>query len=453
MQRPHPRLLVFLIAVLALGLAGLGFAAGVWAAGPFDRGSGGPLAALLGRAAASPAPGGSAPSSVNQAGTLGLPKVGQARAAGTVVPPTVSPPARLALPPTPASIPQDTSTESAVIEAIYARVNPSVVTIFNLAHSQDLPTTADPVPAAEGSGFVWDTQGHIVTNQHVIQDAEKLRVTFPDGTELDATLVGSDPDSDLAVIKVDPSLVTLLPIEQGNVDDVKPGQKALALGNPFGFAGTMTQGIVSAVGRSIPAVTGFEIPESIQTDAAINPGNSGGPLLDIQGRVIGINAQIRSQTRSNTGVGFAIPINIMQRVIPALINTGHYTHPYLGIQGGTYTRAWSDALGLPPDARGAYIYDAISGGPAARAGLRGGRAETRVILDMDATGVPIYLKKGGDLITAIGGKPITSMDDVLIWLERYGSPDQTVQISVLRADGKPATISVKLSARPQQKTS
>jgi S1-C subfamily serine protease len=370
----------------------------------------------------------------------------------------VAPAVALDLPPTstPAPlppIPQDTDNENEIISAIYQRVNPAVVNVFNLAHSSDMPRTADALPQGEGSGFVWDKDGHIVTNDHVIRDAEKLQVTFTDGTTLDASLVGSDPDSDIAVIKVDPKMVTLQPVEQGNIDDVKPGQKAIAIGNPFGFAGTMTQGIISAVGRSIPAVTGFSIPESIQTDAAINPGNSGGPLLNERGQVIGVNAQIRSSTRSSTGVGFAIPINIVQRVVPSLIKTGQYQHAYMGIRGGNYTRAWSEALNLPPDVRGAYILEVVEGGPAARAGLRAGTKDTKLMLDVDASGTPSYLQSGGDLIISIDGKPIAKMDDLLIFLERYCSPGQTIQVKVLRSDGQQATVPVRLTERPQQKTS
>jgi S1-C subfamily serine protease len=364
----------------------------------------------------------------------------------------------LALPPTstPAplvAIPQDPDNESQIMAAIYARVNPGVVNVFNLAHSADIPSTADALPQGEGSGFVWDNEGHIVTNDHVVRDAEKLQVTFTDGTTLDAMLVGSDPDSDIAVIKVDQALVNLVPIEQGSIDQVRPGQKALAIGNPFGFAGTMTQGIVSAVGRSIPAITGFSIPESIQTDAAINPGNSGGPLLNERGQVIGVNAQIRSSTRSSTGVGFAIPINIVQRVVPSLVKTGQYQHAYLGIRGGNYTRAWADALGLPPGVRGAYVIGVVDNGPAARAGLRAGTRVTKLMIDVDASGMPSYLQSGGDLIVAVDGKPIGKMDDLLIFLERYCSPGQTIQVSVLRADGNQVTLPVQLSERPQQKTS
>ncbi len=225
-------------------------------------------------------------------------------------------------------------TESELIEAVYQKVNPSVVRVDNLS-SVNSGSSSDAVPQGEGSGFVWDTAGHIVTNDHVVRGADKLQVTLADGMILDAELVGTDPNGDIAVLKVDPKLANLVPVEQGDMDAVKVGQRAIAIGNPFGFDGTMTTGIVSALGRSIPASTGFSIPEAIQTDAAINPGNSGGPLLNERGQVIGVNAQIQSSTRSNSGVGFAIPISLVQRIVPALIKTGVYQHAYLGISGGT----------------------------------------------------------------------------------------------------------------------
>jgi 2-alkenal reductase len=369
------------------------------------------------------------------------------------LPPATRPIAPTAPPTIEIIIPSGQDSESQILEAVYQKVSPSVVNVFNLAHISDLPNAADPVPQGEGSGFVWDAQGHIITNDHVVRDAEQLQVTFSDGSEVDATLVGSDPDSDVAVIEVDPSLVTLVPVELGNIDDVRVGEKAIAIGNPFGLAGTMTQGIVSALGRSIPAITGFNIPQAIQTDAAINPGNSGGPLLNERGQVIGINAQIRSDTRSNTGIGFAIPISIVQRVVPALIKDGQYHHAYLGIQGGDYSRAWSAALALPADARGAYVESIVDDSPAARAGLRAGNTDTKILLQLDAGGAPEYLKKGGDLILAIDGQPMAGMDDVLVYLERFCSPGQTIRLSVLRADGRPATIQVKLGQRPVQSSS
>ncbi|MGQ9555559.1 MAG: S1C family serine protease [Anaerolineae bacterium] len=340
----------------------------------------------------------------------------------------------------------DAEAESQLLEAVYQKVNPSVVRIVNMA-AQRTGISSNVLPQGEGSGFVWDKDGHIVTNDHVVRGADKLQVTFADGTMVEAQLVGTDPNGDIAVIKVDPQLVTLVPVEQGDINEVKVGQQAIAIGNPFGFQGTMTVGIVSALGRSIPAITGFDIPEAIQTDAAINPGNSGGPLLNVRGQVIGVNAQIQSASGSNSGVGFAIPISLVQRIVPALIETGVYHHAYLGITGQTYSRAWAQALGFPADAKGAYVAAVVSGSPAAKAGLRAGTEDTDVLLAVDATGLPVYLQRGGDLITAIDGQPVTKMDDLLIYLEEHTSPGQTVRLTVLRG-GKQQTVVVKLGERP-----
>jgi len=338
--------------------------------------------------------------------------------------------------------------ESQIFEAIYQKVNPSVVRIDNLT-TQGNGFSSAVVPQGEGSGFVWDTAGHIVTNDHVVQGADQLQVTFADGTVLDAQLVGADPNADLAVIKVDPSLVTLVPVEQGDISQVKVGERAIAIGNPFGFQGTMTTGIVSALGRSIPALTGFNIPQAIQTDAAINPGNSGGPLLNVQGQVIGVNSQIQSSTQSNSGVGFAIPIDEVQRVVPSLIKTGSYHHSYLGLSGSTFSQAWAQALGFPANTKGVYVQDTLSGGPAAAAGLRGGTQNTNLLLGVSSNGTPGYLQSGGDLITAINGQSITTMDDLLVYLENNTSPGQVVHLTVLRSGGQQRTVNVVLGERPE----
>ncbi len=347
-------------------------------------------------------------------------------------------------------IPEGADIETAIYKAVYQKVNPSVVYIESLTRLNILGDQGDDqgLPESLGSGFVWDLEGHIVTNHHVVADADALRVTFYDGIELPATLIGSDPDSDLAVIKVDPSLVNLVPVEQGRIEDVVVGQRAIAIGNPFGLAGSMTAGIVSAIGRSVESMTGYSIPLAIQTDAAINPGNSGGPLLNERGEVIGVNFQIRSAVRSNSGVGFAIPINIVQRVVPALIRDGVYKHAWLGIRGQTYSPAWAEALGFPQDARGAYVVGVIPNGPAARAGIRGGNRNTDVILGLGATG-PQYLQSGGDLIIAIDDWPVRKFDDLLVYLESERSPGDVVVLTVLRSDGKEAQIRVTLGERPR----
>ena len=355
-----------------------------------------------------------------------------------------------ASPPVSIEISPGADVETQILEAVYQKVSPSVVYIENLTAITQSNEPDDPtLPESQGSGFVWDTQGHIVTNDHVVSGADALQVTFFDGVVLPAELVGTDPDSDLAVIKVDPRLVSLVPVAQGQLSEVTVGQRAIAIGNPFGFVGTMTSGIVSAIGRSIPAITGFSIPLAIQTDAAINPGNSGGPLLNERGQVIGVNAQIQSSTRSNSGVGFAIPINIVQRVAPSLIRDGEYQHAYLGISGQTYSPAWADALGFSVNDRGAYVLGVAPDGPSDRGGVQAADRDTDLILGIGTSG-PVYLQRGGDLIIAIKDQPVTSFDDLLVYLESYESPGEVVTLTVLRAGEGRMTRTVTLSERPGQ---
>ena len=371
-----------------------------------------------------------------------------------VAAPSAPRPAVTVAPPITLNIAPGADVETQLLEAIYQKVNPSVVYIENLtAVSRTGRSTTQALPESSGSGFVWDAQGHIVTNNHVVRGADRVQVTFSDGIVLPAQIVGTDADSDLAVIRVDPSLIKLTPVEQGSIAEVKVGQRAIAIGNPFGLVGTMTSGIVSAIGRSIPSdpnqAVSFNIPQVIQTDAAVNPGNSGGPLLNARGQVIGVNTQIVSSSGSSSGVGFAVPINIVQRAVPAIIKEGRYRHAYLGITGQTYSPAWAEALGFPRDARGAYVSLVVSGGPAAQAGLRSATSDTQVILGMGSSG-PIYLQKGGDLITAIDGQPVTRFDDLLVYLESFKSPGDDVKLTVLRAGEGQKLITLRLGERPSR---
>lgn len=343
------------------------------------------------------------------------------------------------------SAPGEAEDESMTLVDLYRTVNSSVVEVVNLADGGRFSQA--PVEQGLGSGFVWDAEGHIVTNDHVVAGADALQVVFADGTRVDATLTGTDPSSDLAVIKVDPRAADLNPVILGDISQVEVGQEVVAIGNPYGRQGTMTVGIVSGLGRTISSQTDYSIPNAIQTDAAINPGNSGGPLLNRQGEVIGVNDQIETTTGSNTGVGFAIPISIVQRVVPALIEDGRYGHAYLGISGSTYNVNWASALDLPEDARGVYIMGLVQGGPAQQAGLSAGTQNSGVMLELTTRG-PEYLPGGGDLITAIDGQTVTSMDELMIYLSEHTSPGQTVELTVLRTNGAEASLEVKLGVQP-----
>ena len=339
---------------------------------------------------------------------------------------------------------------------LYARVNPSVVNIHVVEtapvsqdNSSGMPGGSN-VRQGEGSGFIWDTQGHIVTNNHVVSGATDIEVVFSDGTMLPAKVVGADPYSDLAVIKVDAPASLLKPVTVADSRQVKVGQLAVAIGNPYGLSGTMTTGIVSAVGRSISSDTAsstfgtgptYSIPDIIQTDAAINPGNSGGVLVDAQGQLIGVTAAIESSTNSNSGVGFAIPSAIVQKVVPALIKDGKYQHPYLGISGMSLTADLAEAMNLKAEQRGALVAEVVANGPAARAGIL---ASTK---DVSINGQPAQV--GGDVIVSIDSQPIQGMDDLIAYLESSTSAGQKVSLGVLR-DGKEVQVEVTLGVRPVQ---
>lgn len=359
------------------------------------------------------------------------------------------PPERVVVQPPPEGI----DYETAVLRNIYAQANPSVVNIAILGkHPLLRDGTEFDLPGGDrngllilgsGSGFVWDTDGHIVTNNHVVEGGEQVQVTFSDGTMSIAKIVGADVDSDLAVIKIEPTGYNLVPVMRGKLEDVFVGMRVAAIGNPFGLAGTLTSGIVSAIGRSIPSERGnFSIPGSIQTDAAINPGNSGGPLLNERGEVIGVNAQIRSEERANSGVGFAIPVSMVERIVPSLIATGRYAHSYMGVSAITFSPICSSELGLDPSLRGVVVASVLRNGPAARAGLR---SPTQPL----ATRYPEICpdRTGGDFIVAIGGQPVSTFDEVLIYLARYTSPGDEINLTVLR-DGNEEDVTLKLAERP-----
>lgn len=292
-----------------------------------------------------------------------------------------------------------------------------------------------------GSGFIWDEEGHIITNHHVVDGATAIEVIFADDTRIPAELVGTEPDADVAVIKIDPSAIPLQPIPIGDSDALEVGQLAVAIGNPFGQDFTLTTGIVSGVGRTIRSGnSAFSIPEVIQTDAAINPGNSGGPLLNRQGEVIGINTQIISRSGANSGVGFAVPINIAKRIVPVIIEGDDFEYAWLGISGNTLTSEAAEFRNLPADFRGAVVADIAEDGPAEQAGLQG--RDLSLAVDSDE------FRFSGDIISAINGDPISDMNDLITYLVEETLPGDVVTLDVIHDDGSQETIEVTLGVRP-----
>lgn len=319
---------------------------------------------------------------------------------------------------------------------LYNQTNPAVV---NITVYQQTPQGI--VPVGTGSGFVFDDKGRIVTNAHVVQDAEQLDVTFSDGQIQSAETIGVDRNSDLAVIQVEKVPDMVLPLPLGNMQELAVGQTVVAIGNPFGLDGTLTKGIISALGRTIPALTPFSIPQAIQTDAAINPGNSGGPLLDLHGHVIGINAQIETdgQSQSNSGVGFAIPVNIVNQVIPELISKGKYEWSWLGVRGGDVNPSLIKAMNLPI-AAGAYLVEVTPGGPAEQAGIRG--ADKQQLVNGRAVEV------GGDVVIAIDGKSINTFNDLLVYIALETRPGREVTLTIVR-NGKENDLNLLVGSRPE----
>ncbi len=316
--------------------------------------------------------------------------------------------------------------QEALLADLYVRVVPSVVRIVS--------------DAGEGSGFVWDREGHIVTNFHLVGARDTQRITFHDGYEYDAALVGVDHDSDIAVLKIDAPADSLVPVTPGNSGALRPGQFAIAIGNPFGQEFTMTTGIVSAVGRLIGSgFSDFAIPEVIQTDAAINPGNSGGPLFDSQGRVIGINSQIRSDSRQFSGVGFAVPIDLARRVVPSLIQDGEHRYSWLGISAFDVNMDLRREASLDRGLRGTLVQTVSPNSPAERAGLQAGDRQITVL------GRPVTV--GGDIIVSIEGNPVMALEDVIAYLALNTSPGDTVTVGI-RRDGELIDLDVELGERP-----
>jgi S1-C subfamily serine protease len=321
------------------------------------------------------------------------------------------PPARTGTAPTATPAPSGSPLD---VAELYERVSPGVVFVQANSGRGDLPFPGGG-QAASGSGFVIDDEGHIITNQHVVAGADEFRVRFgEDGKPVEAELLGDDPAVDLALLKVDPEDAELQPLELGASEDLRPGDPAIAIGSPFGLTGTVTSGIVSALGRTIEAPNGFSISGAIQTDAAINPGNSGGPLLDEQGRVIGVNSQIRTGGgNANTGVGFAVPVDEIKRSLPALEKGQEPERAFLGVSSRQAPEG------------GAEIGGVVANAPAARAGLR-----------------------QGDTIVEIAGQPVQEPDDVSAVVNSR-RPGDEVRVVVERG-GERRTLTVTLGEQPEQ---
>ncbi|MFQ5494131.1 MAG: S1C family serine protease [Phycisphaerae bacterium] len=330
-----------------------------------------------------------------------------------------------ARPKTVAPRPALTPAEQATIR-VFKETSPSIVHITNIALRRGMfSLNVFQIPRGSGSGFVWDKQGHIVTNYHVVEGASALEVTLADHKPVRAQLVAKEPDKDLAVLKIDVPASLLIPVRIGSSSDLQVGQRVLAIGNPFGLDRTLTTGVVSALGREIEAVNGRKIRGVIQTDAAINPGNSGGPLLDSAGRLVGVNTQIASPSGASAGIGFAIPVDTVNEIVPDLIRYGFVRRPVLGVN---LAEDWvARRLGVP----GVIIQSVTEGGGAARAGLRG--------WSVDDEG---YLRRLGDIIVKINDKEVSSLVEIRNALDPFKSGDK-VTVTYIR-DNKVLTTEVEL---------
>jgi S1-C subfamily serine protease len=322
-----------------------------------------------------------------------------------------------------------TDVEERLVIDVYARVGPAVVCI----------TAPRQFGECIGSGFVIDEEGHVVTNNHVAEAAEELLVTLADEQTVPAKALGLDPGSDLAVLKIDVPAEGLTVAELGESAGLQVGQRAIAIGNPFGLERTVTTGVISSLARTLSRDdSDFQLAELIQTDAAINPGNSGGPLLNSQGQVIGVNTAIASDTGTNSGVGFAIPVDIVRRVVPELIASGRYRHPWLGITGGTITSEMVEAASLPVET-GVLIAEVEPGSPAEEASLRGGSQW------MQVSGLPMLV--GGDIVIAINGVQVKRFDDVVNYLASHTGVGDVVELTIVRG-GQEIEVGVTLEERP-----
>jgi putative serine protease PepD len=329
-------------------------------------------------------------------------------------------------------------TEEERVINVYARVSPAVVFITSRVIVRDFFMGLVPQEGT-GSGFVIDKEGHIITNNHVVEKAERIVVTLDDDTSIEAMLVGTDPANDVAVVKIDVPADRLRPVELGSSADLRVGQTAIAIGNPFRLERTLTTGVISSLGRPLEAEGGRMIYDVIQTDAAINPGNSGGPLLDLTGRVIGVNTAIVSPSGGSIGLGFAVPIDTVKRVATAILDKGYYPHPWLGITGISVVPELADALDLPSE-RGVLVIEVALGQAAASAGIRGGERRVRV--------GDYIVPLGGDILIGVDGTQIRGMEDLVKHLETKTAVGQTVELTIIR-DGREEVVRVVLGEQPR----
>ncbi|MGQ9509917.1 MAG: S1C family serine protease [Thermodesulfobacteriota bacterium] len=323
--------------------------------------------------------------------------------------------------------------------AVYEKVADGVVNITSIAVQLDFFFNPFPTQGS-GSGSIIDSKGHILTNHHVVANAQKLEVTLADGSKWPAKLVGSDPDNDLAVIKIEAPKEKLKVIPMGDSKNLRIGQKVLAIGNPFGLERTLTTGVISSLGRTIRSDAGYLIEDVIQTDAAINPGNSGGPLLNSEGEIIGINSAIISPSGGSVGIGFAIPVNTAKRVIPELISKGYVSYPYIGATIQSLIPEIAQFLKLKVD-RGAMIAEVVKGGPADKAGLKGGNQRVQV-------GNMIVIV-GGDVVVKADQNEVKTHDDLIRYI-REKRPGDTIFLKVYRK-GNFLDIKVRLGERPRRR--
>jgi len=315
---------------------------------------------------------------------------------------------------------------------IFEKSEPGVVRV-NIQRNQ-----TDNETGGVGSGFVFDKQGHIITNAHVVKDATKTIVTFLDGRSYHAEIIGVDEYTDIGVIKVNADLKLLNPLSLGDSSNLQVGEPITAIGNPFGLSGSMTSGIISQMGRLLPSDSGYSIPDVIQTDAAINPGNSGGPLLNMRGEIVGINTAIQSTTGEFTGVGFAIPSQTVAKIVPTLISDGEYKHPWIGISGTDIDLEMANVMGLE-NTLGFLIITVIEDSPASDAGLIG----SNKIIEVEGREYSI----GGDVIMSVDGIDVRKIDDILIHLQRGKAVGDEMILEVLR-DGRTTNVTILLQERP-----